>query len=87
MIGLLARRVPPEYPIDAKLNKIQGKVVLHAVISREGKVTEVSPISGPQELISAAVKAVKAWQYRPYMSQGQPVQVETQIVVNFALPK
>lgn len=85
--GLLVHRVQPEYPTAAKLNKIQGKVVLRAVINTEGKVTEVSPLSGPQELLSAAVEAVKEWQYRPYMSQGQPVEVETQIVLNFALPK
>jgi len=87
MLGLLVHRVQPVYPTTAKLNKIQGKVVLHAVVSKKGKVTELSPVSGPQELVSAAMEAVKEWQYRPYMSQGQPVQVDTQVVVNFALPK
>lgn len=86
MIGLLAHRVPPAYPTDAKLNKIQGKVVLRVVINKEGKVIEVSPVSGPQELVSAAVDAVKAWQYRPYVSQGQPMEVDTRVVVNFTLP-
>jgi TonB family protein len=87
MIGLLVHRVRPVYPPAAKLNKVEGKVVLHAVINTEGKITEASPMSGPQELIGAAVEAVKEWEYRPYISQGQPVQVDTQIVVNFALPK
>jgi TonB family protein len=87
MIGLLIHRVRPLYPPAAKLNKVEGKVVLRAVINTEGKVTEASPMSGPQELIGAAVEAVKEWEYRPYISQGQPVQVDTQIVVNFALPK
>jgi TonB family protein len=87
MIGLLVHRVPPVYPTAAKLNKVQGKVVLDAVIDTEGKVTEVHPMSGPQELISAAMGAVKEWQFKPYISQGRPVQVDTQVVVNFALPK
>jgi TonB family protein len=87
MIGLLIRRVQPEYPAAAKLDKIQGIVVLHAVINTEGKVSELSSISGPQELINSAMEAVKQWQYRPYVSQGQPVQVDTQITVNFTLPK
>ena len=87
MAGLLVRSVRPVYPTAAELSKIHGKVVLHAVIDTEGKVREVSPISGPQELISSAVEAVKQWQYRPYVSQGQPVQVDTQVVVSFALPK
>ena len=87
MTGLLIRRVQPEYPAAAKLNRVQGRVVLHAVINTEGRVTEVSLVSGPQELINAAMEAVRQWQYRPYLSQGQPVQVDTQIAVNFELPK
>ena len=87
MLGLLVHRVQPVDATTAKLNKIQGKVVLHAVVSTKGKVTELSPVSGPQELVSAAMEAVKEWQYRPYMSQGQPMQVDTQVVVSFALPK
>ncbi len=85
MIGSLVHRVQPAYPTTAKLDKIQGKVLLRAVINTEGEVTEVDPISGPSELIVAAVEAVKQWQYRPYRSQGQPVEVETTIQINFLL--
>jgi len=87
MSGLLIHKVQPEYPAAAKLNKIQGKVLLHAIINTEGKVVELSLISGPQELVSSAMEAVKQWQYRPYISHGQPMQADTQIAVNFKLPK
>ena len=58
---------------------------MKAVIDKDGNISELTALSGPRELIEAAMGAVKQWRYRPYLLQGQPVQVETQIVVNFTL--
>lgn len=83
--GLLVKKVPPDYPLEAKLVRLEGTVVLHAIIDREGEVSQVNAISGPPLLESAAVDAVKQWQYRPYSMNGQPVDVETTVEVVFAL--
>jgi protein TonB len=87
MLGLLIHRVQPIYPDSAKQDKIQGVVVVSAVIDECGHVVEVSPISGPAELIPAAITAVKQWEYRPYISSGQPAAVETQLRLNFKLAR
>ena len=86
MAGLLLRRVGPVYPQFAKQNHVGGRVLLRAVISTQGKVVSVEPISGPQELVAAAVSAVRQWRYRPYVISGQAAEVDTEIAVNFALP-
>jgi TonB family protein len=83
--GMLVKKVPPDYPLEAKLVRLEGTVMLRAVIDRTGEVSEVSAVSGPPLLESAAVDAVKQWQYRPYSMNGQPVDVETTIAVVFAL--
>jgi protein TonB len=83
--GLLVKKIPPDYPLEAKLVRLEGTVVLHAIIDRSGEVSQVSAVSGPPLLESAAVDAVKQWQYRPYSQNGQPVDVETTIAVVFAL--
>jgi len=82
---LLIHRVQPIYPDSAKQSKIEGVVVVDAIIDECGHVVEVNPISGPTELIPAAITAVKQWEYRPYNSSGQPVAVETQLRINFRL--
>lgn len=87
MAGLLIHRVSPVYPESAKQNHVQGKVVLRAVIGSDGKVIDLKSISGPTELIPAAINAVQEWQYRPYISSGEAVEVETQITVNFTLSR
>ncbi len=66
-------------------NRLQGVVVLSAVIDKAGKIRELALVSGHPMLAPAALKAVKKWKYRPYLLNGQPVEVETQIVVNFSL--
>ena len=83
--GLLVKKIPPDYPLEAKLVRLEGTVVLHAVIDRSGEVSQVNAVSGPPLLESAAVDAVKQWQYRPYSMNGQPVDVETTVEVVFAL--
>jgi protein TonB len=85
MEGNLIRRVQPEYPALAKQARIQGTVVLRAVIDREGIIQDLQVISGHPLLVQAALNAVRQWRYRPYYLNDQPVEVETQVTVNFSL--
>ncbi len=85
MEGNLIYRVEPEYPAIARLAHIQGAVVLHAIIGKEGKIENLQAVSGPPLLIRAALDAVRQWRYRPYLLNGDPVEVETQVTVNFIL--
>ena len=62
-------------------------MVLQAVIGKDGRIKGLHPISGPKELLDSAVGAVQQWRYRPYIFNGQPVEVETTINVNFTLKK
>jgi len=83
----LAKKVQPEYPQEARDKHIQGAVVLKAEISKEGDVTAMTLVSGHPLLAPAAVEAVKQWKYKPYLLNGRPVAVETQVSVSFALSK
>jgi periplasmic protein TonB len=83
--GLLVHKVVPEYPFVAKEAHIQGAVVLQALIAKNGSIENVQVVSGPPQLASAAVQAVKQWRYKPYYLNGQPVEVQTMIDVNFSL--
>lgn len=83
--GLLVRRVNPTYPPLARQARIQGTVILQALISKEGNITNLQLISGHPMLAPSAIEAVKQWKYRPYLLNGEPVEVETQIQVNFTL--
>jgi periplasmic protein TonB len=85
MEGNLIHRVQPEYPLLAKLARVQGAVVLHAVISKQGTIEGLEVISGPPALVRAAVEAVRQWRYRPYYLNDQAVEVDTQVTVNFVL--
>ncbi len=85
--GLLLSKPAPIYPDDAKRSHIQGPVFLHAVIGREGNVSQLDLISGPPELVPAAMEAVKRWRYKPYLFMGTPVEVDSQILVNFTLSR
>lgn len=87
MEGNLLHRITPTYPVIAKHLGIQGTVVIHAIISRTGTIERVEDVSGPPLLRAAAVAAVKSWLYRPYRLNGNPVEVETQITVNFVLQR
>ena len=79
----LVTRVEPTYPKIAIAAGIQGQVKLHAIIARNGKVTSLNVISGHPLLVQAALDAVSQWQYRPYYLNGEAVEVETFITVNF----
>lgn len=83
--GLLVRQVKPTYPPLARSARIQGQVVLAAVISKDGSIENLHVISGHPMLTQAAIDAVKQWKYKPYMLNGEPVEVETQVLVNFTL--
>jgi TonB family protein len=85
MKGLLLRRVQPVYPPLARTSGIHGDVTLLAVIGRDGTVQSVRAISGHPLLVPAATRAVQQWVYRPYVVSGQPVEVETTILVDFNL--
>ena len=79
----LRKRVRPRYPDDARQRRVEGLVVLCAVIDTKGNVEELKLISGHPLLAPSALPAVKQWKYRPYLLNGQPVEVETQITVAF----
>jgi len=85
--GHLIHKVAPIYPEEAKRERIQGTVLLHAIIDKEGRVAELKPISGPKELIPASLGAVQEWRYTPYILNGEAVEVETTITVNFRLQR
>jgi TonB family protein len=82
---LLVTKVNPTYPPDARDQRIQGVVLLQATIDKEGNVASLQLISGHPLLAPAAIEAVKQWKYRPYLLNGNPVEVNTQIQVNFTL--
>ncbi len=83
--GLLIRKIQPTYPPLARQARIQGSVLLQAEISKEGAIQNLRLISGHPMLAPAAIEAVKQWRYKPYILNGEPVEVETQITVNFTL--
>jgi TonB family protein len=83
--GMLIRRIEPVYPVAARHNQVEGTVILRGVIRKDGLIGDLKPISGPEELIPAAVDAVQQWQFTPYVIKGQPVAVETEVSVNFHL--
>jgi periplasmic protein TonB len=83
--GSLIRKVEPKYPQLAMAARIQGPVVLAAVISKTGTIENLKLVSGHPMLVPAAIDAVRQWQYRPYVLNGEVIEVETQITVNFTL--
>jgi len=83
--GMLLRKVEPTYPTIAQQARIQGQVVLKAIIDKNGDIQNLEAESGHPLLIPAAIAAVKQWHYRPYLLNGLPVEVETTILVTFTL--
>jgi periplasmic protein TonB len=83
--GLLIPQVNPQYPPPARLARIEGKVVLQALIGKDGTIQNLHVISGHPMLTEAAMDAVRQWVYKPYYLNGEPVEVETMINVNFTL--
>jgi protein TonB len=83
--AMLARQVRPQYPPLARQARIQGTVKLTAVIAKDGSIQELEVMSGHPLLVPAAMQAVRQWQYKPTLLNGQAVEVVTQIDVNFTL--
>jgi periplasmic protein TonB len=83
--GLLIRKVNPVYPPLARQARIQGQVLLRAQISKDGSIENLQLISGHPMLVQSALDAVKQWRYKPYLLNGEPVEVDTEIQVNFTL--
>jgi TonB family protein len=75
----------PKYPAQARKARIQGNVVLHAIIDKEGKVAQLDVISGQPLLVQASMDAVRKWRYKPTLLNGAPVEVDTTITLTFAL--
>ncbi|HTS38636.1 MAG TPA: TonB family protein [Candidatus Solibacter sp.] len=84
--GLLIKKVQPTYPQNALAMHVEGAVNLLATISKSGSITNVKVLGGPALLTHAAVDAVKQWKYKPYLLNGEPVEIQTQVTVNFKLP-
>jgi TonB family protein len=87
MAGLVLTKVPPKYPADAKTARIQGKVVLSAVIGKDGTVEKLTVVSGRAELQQSSLDAVRQWTYKPFLVNGDPVEVKTTVNVIYSLSK
>jgi TonB family protein len=83
--ALITHMVQPVYPTLAKMQHVQGSVMLHAIIGRDGRIAHLECLGGPPLLKDAAIDAVRQWIYKPTVVQGQPVEVDTTITVVFAL--
>jgi protein TonB len=83
--GLLLQKVQPIYPAIAKAARVSGTVVLQATISKSGTIENLRVVSGPAMLQQAAMDAVRNWRYKPYLLNGDPVEVDTQVNVIFSL--
>jgi protein TonB len=84
--GLILKRVQPVYPQQALQMRVHGAVQLQAEISKTGAISNIKVLSGDAVLARAAVQAVSQWKYKPYFLNGEPVDIQTQITVNFKLP-
>ena len=83
--GLALKRKNPTYPKDAQKRRLEGTVVLWAIITKEGTIASLDVISSPDSILSkSATDAVQKWTYKPYLLNGAPVEVETTIMVNYA---
>jgi TonB family protein len=85
--GSLLQRVEPQYPEEARRQRIQGAVVLEVRIGRDGGIEEVKLVSGQPLLANAAMAAVKQWRFKPRLVKGQPVGMQTRVTLNFRMPE
>jgi periplasmic protein TonB len=83
--GVVVSRVQPVYPHLAIVNRIQGSVHINAIISSTGALESVRAVSGDLTLARAALDAVRQWRFRPYVLNGKPIEVQTEVIVNFTL--
>jgi len=82
---IVSRPVEPTYPLLAKQMKVQGAVVLDALIGKDGNIQALQVVSGPDILSGAARQAVKQWRFRPHLQSGEPVETAARITVNFTI--
>ena len=85
MTGLLRKTFAPIYPQQAREGGIQGTVILHGLIDKAGNVTWITPVTGPPLLVPSAVRAVSHWKYKPYLLNGEPIEVDTTFEVHYKL--
>jgi TonB family protein len=83
--GYVLDKVLPKYPESAKQERIQGPVVLSALVGTDGLVRELKVLRGNPQLVQAAADAVRQWRFQPHLLKGQPTEFETRITVNFSL--
>ena len=81
---LLVKRVEPEYPGDVS---VKGTVILHVIIGKEGDVQSIQLVTGHPMLAPSAINAVKQWKYKPFLLNGEPLEVDTTVVLHFELHK
>ena len=84
-LQVLSHPVDPNYPLLAREMKVQGSVILDALISRDGTIQALKIVSGPTILATAAMEAVRQWRFKPYLQAGQAVETEARITVNFTI--
>jgi TonB family protein len=84
--GLIIKKIAPSYPATALHLRVQGSVQLLATVTKKGDISAVKVMSGDPSLARAAMDAVKQWKYKPYLLDGNPVEIQTQVTVNFKLP-
>ena len=84
-LQVLAHPVDPNYPLLAREMKVQGAVVLDALIGRDGTIQNLKIVSGPTILANAAMEAVRQWRFKPYYQQGEAVETAARITVNFTI--
>ena len=84
---MLIKKTSPSYPSSALRLGIEGPVQLLATISKTGSISSVKILNGDPGLAHAAAEAVKQWKYKPYLLNGEPVEIQTQVTINFKLPK
>ena len=87
MAGKILDKVNPKYPEAAKKAKIQGTVLLNTIIGKDGTVEHLDVASGPEELAPSALDAVRQWIYKPYLLNGDPVEVQSTVTVTYTLAK
>lgn len=83
--GIVSHSVRPGYPLLARQMKVQGSVILHALISRDGAIQDLHVVSGPPILASAAQEAVKQWRFKPHYLGTEAVETQARITVNFTI--
>ena len=81
--GILQHKVLPVYPAEAYRVRLEGDVVLEAIVTEQGQIEDLKPISGNPLLAQAAMDAVRKWRYSPYLLNGRPIRRETRITISF----